>query len=118
MARGAARAGLERQLNAQGLFVTDSSDGSTWNLENLTGAETDVNALYYRALTDGATLASAAGQSSAAAGYRADAKALRTAINTNLWDPALGAYVERRCLSVRSLSLPVRAGGEVDVPPC
>ncbi|MGA2830336.1 MAG: alpha-L-rhamnosidase C-terminal domain-containing protein, partial [Streptosporangiaceae bacterium] len=80
------------QLNAQGLFVTDSSDGSTWNLENLTGAETDVNALYYQALTDGATLASAAGQSPAAAGYRTDAKALRTAINANLWDPALGAY--------------------------
>lgn len=80
------------QLNAQGLFVTDSSDGSTWNLENLTGAETDVNALYYQALTDGAMLASAAGQAPAAAGYRTSAAALRTAINANLWDPALGAY--------------------------
>jgi alpha-L-rhamnosidase len=44
------------QLNAQGLFVTTPSDGSTWNLENLDGAETDVNALYCEALTGGAVL--------------------------------------------------------------
>jgi alpha-L-rhamnosidase len=80
------------QLNGQGLFVTTSADGSTWNLENLDGAETDVNALYYEALTDGATLATAAGQAAQAAQYRTQAAALRTAINTNLWDPALGAY--------------------------
>ena len=36
---------------------------------------------------------------------------------TRRGDP-LPSRVERRCLSVRSLSLPVRAGGEVDVPPC
>jgi hypothetical protein len=80
------------QLNAQGLFVTNSSDGSTWNLENLDGAETDVNALYYQVLGDGALLARAAGQSSVASQYRQQAAALRTAINQNLWDPGLGAY--------------------------
>lgn len=80
------------QLNGQGLFVTNSADGATWNIENLTGAETDVNALYYKALTDGALLARAAGQGSLAAQYRTQASVLRTAINENLWDPALGAY--------------------------
>jgi alpha-L-rhamnosidase len=80
------------QLNGQGLFVTTSADGSTWNLENLDGAETDVNALYYEALTDGAQLAAADNQATLAAQYRSQAATLRTAINTNLWDPQLGAY--------------------------
>jgi alpha-L-rhamnosidase len=80
------------QLNSQGLFITNSSDGSTWNLENLDGAETDVNALYYKALTDAVMLAHAAGQGALATQYRHQAAALRTAINQNLWDPALGAY--------------------------
>jgi alpha-L-rhamnosidase len=80
------------QVGPQGLLLTNSSDGSTWNLENLDGAETDVNALYYHVLTDGATMASAVGQTALAEQYRQQAAALRTAINQNLWDPALGAY--------------------------
>jgi alpha-L-rhamnosidase len=102
------------QLNGQGLFVTNSSDGSTWNLENLDGAETDVNALYYEALMDGARLATAAGQPSLAAQYRQQAAALRTAINTNLWDPALGAYdastSDRGFVSQDANALPVLYG--------
>jgi alpha-L-rhamnosidase len=80
------------QVGPQGLFITNSSDGATWNLENLDGAETDVNALYYHVLTDGATMAAAVGQSALATQYRQQAAALGTAINENLWDPALGAY--------------------------
>jgi len=80
------------QVNSQGLFVTDSSDGSNWHYTDLTGAQTYDNALYYRTLLDAATLADASGQHSAAAAYRAQAAALKNAINTYLFDPSTGVY--------------------------
>jgi alpha-L-rhamnosidase len=102
------------QVNGQGLFVTTPADGDTWNIETLTGAETDVNALYYEALIDGAKLAAADNQATLAAQYRGQAAALRTAINTNLWDPRLGAYdastSDRGFVSQDANALPVLYG--------
>jgi hypothetical protein len=56
------------------------------------GTETYINALYYRNLREMATLATAEGDSSAAASYTAQAAAVKNAINTLLWDAATGAY--------------------------
>ena len=53
---------------------------------------TEYNLLYYKALLDGAVLATAAGDSSDAATYTSDAAALKTAINANLYDSATGLY--------------------------
>jgi alpha-L-rhamnosidase len=102
------------QLSGQGLFVTKPSDDRTWNNERLNGAETDVNALYYEALTDGATLAGAAGQDSLATRYRDRAAELRKAINDHLWDPKLSAYdastTDRGFVSQDANALPVLYG--------
>ncbi len=102
------------QLDGEGLFETNSSDGDTWNIENLDGAETDVNALYYHVLAEGAALAAAVGQPAEAAQYRQQAAALRTAINANLWDSALGAYdastSDRGFVSQDANALPVLYG--------
>lgn len=80
------------QLNSQGLFVTNGSDGANWHYTDLTGAQTYYNALYYRTLLDAARLAVTAGHPNAAAGYTAQAAALKKAINNYLFDPATGVY--------------------------
>ena len=82
------------QLNGQGLFVTNGSDGANWHYSVLTGAQTYYNELYYRTLLAAAQLAAAAGHPGAAASYEAQASALKTAINTYLFDPATGSYNE------------------------
>ncbi len=81
-------------VNAQGLLVTDSSDGLDWDWYDgeKTGAVTEYNALYYRDLTDGAYLAQETGDSALAAQYTNQAAALRTAINTNLFNSSTGVY--------------------------
>jgi hypothetical protein len=56
------------------------------------GTETYINALYYRNLQEMATLATAEGDSSAAASYSTQAAAVKNAINTLLWDNTTGAY--------------------------
>lgn len=83
-----------QKVNAQGLFVTDTSDGLDWHYYdgNLTGVVTEYNLLYYQTLLDGAALATATGHSSLATTYQQQAAALKTAINGNLFNSAQGIY--------------------------
>ena len=82
------------QLDSNGLFTTDSADGADWDYYDApkTGEVSEYNILYYQTLLDGAVLAKAAGQPSAAATYTADAAALKTAINTHLYNSGTGLY--------------------------
>lgn len=80
------------KVGSNGLFVTDSTDDSTWNLENHSGELTEANAIYYKTLVDGAWLAQELGRVDDAAAYRAKAKQLRDDINSHLWDEKIGAY--------------------------
>jgi alpha-L-rhamnosidase len=82
------------QTDARGLLVTDGSDGADWDYYDgvKTGEVTEYNVLYYKALLDGATLATAAGQTAQAATYTQQAAALKTAINTYLFNAATGRY--------------------------
>jgi alpha-L-rhamnosidase len=80
------------QVDSSGLLVTDGSDGANWHYDTQTGEQAYYNALYYRVLLDGAALAEAAGDPTAAASYTSQAAALRNAINTYLFDPATGVY--------------------------
>ncbi len=80
------------QVNDQGLFVTDGSDGANWHYDVQTGAQTYYNALYYRTLLDAAFLADATGHPAMAATYRTRAAALKTAINQYLFNAQTGVY--------------------------
>lgn len=82
------------QVDANGLMVTDGSDGSDWDYYDgeKTGEVTEYNVLYYKALLDGAQLATALGEHAQAATYTGQAAALRTAINARLFDTATGLY--------------------------
>jgi alpha-L-rhamnosidase len=82
------------QVDSDGLFVTNSSDGADWDYYDgdKTGEVTEYNVLYYKALLDGAMLATAAGQTAQAATYTQEAAALKTAINTYLFDSSTGLY--------------------------
>ena len=83
-----------QQLDSQGLFVTDSSDGNDWHYYDgcMNGTVTEFNLLYYQSLIQGATLASAVGDSSKATSYKQQAAALKTAINQYLFNAATGLY--------------------------
>lgn len=82
------------QLDGNGLLVTTSADGADWDFYDgdKTGEVTAYNLLYYRALLDGAQLATAAGQSAQAASYTQQAAALKSAVNARLFNPATGLY--------------------------
>jgi alpha-L-rhamnosidase len=80
------------QVDSQGLFVTDGSDGANWHYDTQTGEQTYENVLYYHTLLDAAFLADAAGHSDMAATYRTQAAALKTAINKYLFNAQTGAY--------------------------
>jgi alpha-L-rhamnosidase len=82
------------QLDSNGLFVTDANDGSDWDFYDgaKTGEVTEYNVLYYKALIDGAALATAAGQTAQAATYTQQAATLRTAINAHLFNSTTGLY--------------------------
>ena len=82
------------QVDANGLMVTNSADGSDWDYYDgpKTGEVTEYNILYYKALLDGAELAAAAGQPAQAATYTQQAAALKTAINTHLYNSTTGLY--------------------------
>jgi alpha-L-rhamnosidase len=84
------------QLDANGLLVTNSSDGSDWDYYDgaKTGEVTEYNILYYKALLDGAQLATAAGQSAQATTYTQEAAALKTAINAHLFNSSTGLYYD------------------------
>jgi alpha-L-rhamnosidase len=79
------------QLDSRGLFVTNSADGADWDFydSEKTGAVTEYNLLYYKALQDGATLAAAVGQSTT---YAQQAATLKTAINGHLFNASTGLY--------------------------
>lgn len=82
------------QVDANGLIVTDGETGRDWDFYDgaKTGEVTEYNVLYYKALIDGASLATAAGQTAQAATYTQRAAALRTAINTRLFNNTTGLY--------------------------
>jgi alpha-L-rhamnosidase len=82
------------QLDSNGLFVTDSSDGADWDYYDgdKTGEVTEYNILYDKALLDGAMLATAVGQTAQASTYTQEAAALKTAINAHLFDSSTGLY--------------------------
>src|SRR5450756_1115085 len=82
------------QLDTNGLLVTNSSDNADWDFYDpgKNGEVTAYNLLYYKALLDGAALATAAGDTSDAATYTSDATALKSAINTHLFNSATGLY--------------------------
>ncbi|MHA6765478.1 alpha-L-rhamnosidase-related protein [Streptacidiphilus sp. PAMC 29251] len=82
------------QLDGNGLFVSNAADGADWDYydQPKTGEVSAYNLLYYQALLDGASLATAAGQPAAAANYTTAAGALKTAINAHLYNPATGLY--------------------------
>ncbi|MFJ8988835.1 alpha-L-rhamnosidase C-terminal domain-containing protein [Streptomyces sp. NPDC102279] len=83
------------RLDANGLFSTRAGvDGADWNFyDSDKGGEVSAyNILYYKTLLDGAALATAAGEASQAAAYRADAETLKTRINERLYDSKSGLY--------------------------
>jgi len=89
------------QLDANGLLVTNASDGADWDYYDgaKTGEVTEYNILYYKALLDGAMLATAAGRTSQAAAYTTEAAALKTAINAHLFDGSTGLYYTSNTLT-------------------
>ena len=66
-----------------------------------TGEVTYYNALYVLALKDAAGLAAALGHTADAARWNQRAASVGTAINTKLWDPAAGAYLDSAVGDVR-----------------
>lgn len=71
------------------LDVTGTND---WARGDQGGENIEANALLYKALTTGATLATTEGDSSLASTYTSKAAALKTAVNSSLWDASTGAY--------------------------
>jgi alpha-L-rhamnosidase len=80
------------QTSSDGLFVTTTTDGLNWNLEDHAGVVTFYNALYYKTLVDAAQLAAALGHPAIAATYGQDAAEVKAQINAQLYDPAIHAY--------------------------
>jgi alpha-L-rhamnosidase len=82
------------QLSSSGLLVTNSSDDADWDFYDpgKNGEVTEYNLLYYKALLDGAMLATAAGDSTDAATYTNNAATLKNAINANLYNSGTGLY--------------------------
>jgi hypothetical protein len=82
------------RLNSLGLLVTDTTDGLDWDWYdgNKTGTVSMYNMLYYLNLTESAYLARETGQADLATQYTNRAAALRTAINTSLFNSRTGVY--------------------------
>ena len=75
---------------AHGLLnITGTND---WARGNPAGENIAPNAMLYRALTTGALLARAMGDSGTASTYETAAVTLKANINATLWDATLGAY--------------------------
>jgi alpha-L-rhamnosidase len=81
-------------VNSQNLLITSLADGFDWHYYDgpLTGAVTEYNVLYYRALLDGAALAKAVGHADLAAGYEQQAELVKAAINNGLFNATTGVY--------------------------
>jgi alpha-L-rhamnosidase len=82
-------------VDDRGLLSTNESDGQDWDYYdgNKIGEVTAYNDIYYRVLTNAASLAAALGLQGPAATYAQAAARLRSAINSALVDPATGLYV-------------------------
>ncbi|MBA9004932.1 alpha-L-rhamnosidase-related protein [Thermomonospora cellulosilytica] len=78
------------KVNARGLLSITGTSDSVRILAK--GENLIANVLLWRVLTTGSQLAAAQGEAGRAADYAARADALRTAIDTHLWDEAAGAY--------------------------
>jgi alpha-L-rhamnosidase len=84
---------LRGNTNAQHLIVTTGFDGLNWHLDfPPPGTVTQVDIHYYAALREAAQLAIALGQANAAAEYRAEAAAVKEAINATLFNATTGLY--------------------------
>ncbi len=81
-------------VDSRGLLATDGGDGQDWDYYDgsKTGEVSAYNDIYYRTLTDAASLADALGRPGQAAAYAQDATRLRTAINGDLLDASTGLY--------------------------
>jgi hypothetical protein len=78
---------------ATGLVDVPPIASLDWSVVNrAVGQNTAANVLQYNSLTSAAALATALGDTAAAAQYGTQAAALKHAINTTLWNPTLGAY--------------------------
>ena len=81
---------ITAKIDGNGLLnVTGTND---WARGGQGGENIEANALLYRALATGATLATAEGNSSLAATYSGKAASLKAAVNSALWDASAGAY--------------------------
>ncbi len=83
------------QLDGNGLFSTTAGvDGADWDFydPDKGGEVSAYNILYYKTLVDGASLATAVGDTSTAASYTAQADALKSRINARLFDTGTGLY--------------------------
>lgn len=83
------------QVDGNGLLGTPDSDGADWDFYdgNKSGEVTEYNLLYYKALLDGAQIATGAGQSAQATAYTQQAAALKSAINAHLFNNTTGLYL-------------------------
>ncbi len=81
-------------VDSRGLLATDSHDGQDWDYYDgsKAGEVAAYNDIYYRTLTDAASLADALGRRGQATAYRLAATHLRTAINRYLVDASTGLY--------------------------
>jgi hypothetical protein len=87
---------LRRELAYNDTFRTAdnlvaSNDRDYWQATQ-TGAVTKYSIDYYVLLCEMAWLERSAGSAAAATGYDATADAIKAAVNSRLWNPALGAY--------------------------
>ena len=82
---------IQAKVNgAHGLLnVTGTND---WARGGQGGENIAANAMLYRALVTGATLATAVGEGATATAYANAAATLKSRINATLWDAAAGAY--------------------------
>ncbi len=82
-------------VDSRGLLVTDATDGMDWDYYdgNKTGEVTAYNDIYYRTLTNAASMANALGLHGQAETYRNAAATVRSAINHYLFDPTTGLYM-------------------------
>ncbi len=81
-----------RLVDRNGLIAVKQADSSSWNLENVNGELTYVNALYVEALEAAAKLARALGHRSQASAWSRAATRVRRTINARLWDRHTGVY--------------------------
>jgi hypothetical protein len=81
---------ITAKIDGGGLLdVTGDAD---WARGDQGGENIEANALLYESLTNGALLAQAEGNSTLASSWTSRAAALKTQINSSLWDASAGAY--------------------------